>query len=151
VQSSRPARRVVQGRERQSLTRLFASARRCSTSPKMLTLEAWASSRPMNTFGPERSFFFVSETWDYVFLGLLAFTVDLTEPLELTFVFGASTAVRVSALSVSAVSRALCAALRWLARRFISFALCAPRIGSSIASAFIGESTFSPLTPVILL
>ena len=60
----------------------------------------------MNTFGPERSFFFVGETWDYLFLGLLAFTVDLTEPLELTFVFGASTAVRVSALSVSAVSRA---------------------------------------------
>jgi hypothetical protein len=102
----------------------------------------------MNTFGPERSFFFVSETWDYVFLGLLAFTVDLTEPLELTFVFGASTAVRVSALSVSAVSRALCAALRWLARRFISFALCAPRIR---VLHCVGESTFSPLTPVILL
>jgi hypothetical protein len=78
------ARRVFQGRERQlyALTRLFASARRCSTSPKMLTLEAWA------TFGPERSFIFVSETWDYLFLGLLAFTVDLTEPLELTFVLG---------------------------------------------------------------
>jgi hypothetical protein len=70
---------------------------------------------------------------DYLFLGLLAFTVDLTEPLELTFVFAASTvARRLSALSVRAASRALCAALRWLARRFISFALCAPRIGSSI-------------------
>jgi len=62
----------------------------------------------------------------YLFLGLLAFTVDLTDPLEPTFVlpFSASTAaIRVSALSVSAARRALWVALRWLARRFISFAL----------------------------
>ena len=37
--------------------------------------------------------------------------------------------------SVSAASRALCAALRWLALRFISFALCAPSIGSSIRAS----------------
>jgi hypothetical protein len=70
---------------------------------------------------------------------LLALLVDFAEPLEptfaapleLTFVLAlpASTAARrVSALSVSAASRALCAARRWLARRFISFALCAPHI-----------------------
>ena len=70
---------------------------------------------------------------DHLFLGLLAFTVDLAEPLELTFLFAASTAaLRVSALSISAVRRAWCVALRWLARRFISFALFVPRIGSSI-------------------
>jgi hypothetical protein len=70
-----------------------------------------------------------------LFSRLLALLVDFAAPLEPAFVlpFPASTAARrVSALSVIAASRALCAALRWLARRFISFALCAPRIGPSI-------------------
>jgi hypothetical protein len=71
----------------------------------------------------------------YPFLGLLAFTVDFAGRLEATFIllFRVSTAaIRVSALSISAAWRALCVALRWLARRFISFALWAPRIASSI-------------------
>ena len=62
-------------------------------------------------------------------------TPNAVAELEPTFVlpFLASTAaIRVSALSISAACRALCVALRWLARRFISFALCAPRIASSI-------------------
>jgi hypothetical protein len=60
---------------------------------------------------------------NYPFLGLLAFTVDFVRPLEATFglLFRASTAA-----SISAVWRALCVALRWLARRFISFALFVP-------------------------
>src|SRR5680860_1150822 len=92
----------------------------------------------------------LANAWSYLFSRLLALPVDFAGPWEPTFVLllPASTAARrVSALSVRAPSRALCAALRWLARRFISFALCAPRIGSSIASA--GESTFSPLTSVV--
>jgi hypothetical protein len=55
--------------------------------------------------------------------------------LEATVVllFRASTAaIRFSSLGISAVLRALCVALDWLARRFISFALWAPRIASSI-------------------
>jgi hypothetical protein len=60
---------------------------------------------------------------NYPFLGLLAFMVDFASPLEATFglLFRASTAA-----SISAVWRALCVALRWLARRFISFALFVP-------------------------
>jgi hypothetical protein len=76
----------------------------------------------------------------YLFSGLL----DLTGPLERTFVlpFSASTAaIRVSALSPSADRRALWVALRWLARRFVSFALFVPRIWSSIDFAKV----FSPL------
>jgi hypothetical protein len=76
----------------------------------------------------------------YLFSGLLA----LTKPLERTFVlpFSASTAaIRVSALSPSADRRALWVALRWLARRFVSFALFVPRIWSSIDFAKV----FSPL------
>ena len=75
----------------------------------------------------------------YLFSGVL----DLTGPLERTFVlpFSASTAaIRVSALSPSADRRALWVALRWLARRFVSFALFVPRIWSSIAFAKV----FSP-------
>ena len=76
----------------------------------------------------------------YFFLGLLVFTVDLTWPLDPSFVllFSASAAlrisaaIRVSALSVSAARRALCVALRWLARRLISLALVLLSIGSSI-------------------
>jgi hypothetical protein len=76
----------------------------------------------------------------YPFLDLLVFPVDLTF-LELTSVFAASTAaIRVSVLSISAVRRALCAARRWLARRFISFALCAPRIGFSIEELAVSSS-----------
>ena len=63
----------------------------------------------------------------YLFLGMLAFTVDLTWPLDSTFVLPfsafAAAAIRVSALSVSAARRASCVALRWLARRLISLAL----------------------------
>jgi hypothetical protein len=62
---------------------------------------------------------------------LLAFAA-FTEPLEPTFLlpFPASTgAIRVSVLSISAARRALCVTLRWLARRFISFALFVPGIG----------------------
>ena len=56
----------------------------------------------------------------YLFLGLLAFSVDLTWPLDPSFVllFSAA-ALRVSALTVNAARRALCVALRWLARRFL--------------------------------
>jgi hypothetical protein len=53
--------------------------------------------------------------------------------LEPTFVLplpASTAAIRVSAPSISAAWRALCDALRWLARRFISFALWAPRIAS---------------------
>ena len=70
----------------------------------------------------------------YLFSGLL----DLTGRLERTFVlpFSASiAAIRVSALSPSADRRALWVALRWLVRRFVSFALFVPRIWSSIAFA----------------
>ena len=76
----------------------------------------------------------------YLFLGLLAFSVDLTWPLDPSFLllFSAATALRapaaalrVSALTVNAARRALCVALRWLARRFISLALFLPSIGSS--------------------
>jgi hypothetical protein len=76
------------------------------------------------------------EAWDYLFLDLLAFTVDLTWPLDSTFVLPfsalAAAAIRVSALSVSAARRASCVALRWLARRLISLALFVLSIGSSI-------------------
>ena len=71
----------------------------------------------------------------YLFSPFLVFTVDFTGLLEPTFalLFGASTAaIRVSALSISAAWRALCVALRWLARRFISLALWAPSMASSI-------------------
>ena len=64
----------------------------------------------------------------YLFAGWL----DLPGALEPTFVlpFPASTvAIRVFALRLSAARRALWVALRWLARRFISFALFVPRIG----------------------
>jgi hypothetical protein len=66
-----------------------------------------------------------SADFGYLLSGFLAFTVDFARSLEPTsfLVFRASVAVRLSALSVSAASRAFCAALRWLARRFISFAL----------------------------
>jgi hypothetical protein len=72
----------------------------------------------------------------YPFFGLLAFAVDLTGPLDPTFVLPFSAlvvaaAIRVSDLSVSASWRALCVALRWLARRFISFALCILSMGCS--------------------
>ena len=100
----------------------------------------------------ERSAGSLANAWNYLFSRLLALLVDFAGPWEPTFVLllPASTAARrVSALSVRVPSRALCAALRWLARRFISFALCAPRIGSCIALA--GESTFSPLTSVVVL
>jgi hypothetical protein len=65
----------------------------------------------------------------YPFFGLLAFAIDFRGPLDLTFVLPFSAlfvaaATRVSDLSVSASRRALCVALRWLTRRFISFALC---------------------------
>jgi hypothetical protein len=68
----------------------------------------------------------------YLFLGLVAFTVDLAGPLEPTLVlpFPALTAaIRVSALNISAARRALWVALRWLTRRFISFAVFVPCIG----------------------
>ena len=73
-------------------------------------------------------------------MGLLAFAVDLTWPLDPSFVllFSASAAlrisaaIRVSALSVSAARRALCVSLRWLARRLISLALVLLSIWSSI-------------------
>ena len=72
----------------------------------------------------------------YLFLGMLAFTVDLTWPLDSTFVLPfsafAAAAIRVSALSVSAARRASCVALRWLARRLISLALFVLSIGSFI-------------------
>jgi len=65
----------------------------------------------------------------------LPFTVDLTRPFGPTFVLPlpalAAAAICVSAMSVNAARRALCVALRWLARRFISFALFLPNIGSS--------------------
>ena len=76
----------------------------------------------------------------YLFLGLLAFSVDLTWPLDPSFVLlfsaaaalrASAAALRVSALTVNAARRALCVALRWLARRFISLALFLPSIGSS--------------------
>jgi hypothetical protein len=89
--------------------------------------------------GPERSL-----TWGYLFSDLLAFAVALTEPLEPTFVlpFPASTAaIRVSAPSISAVRRTLCVALRWLARRFIFFALFVPCIGPSIEHAFYSRAS----------
>lgn len=68
----------------------------------------------------------------YLFLGLLAFSVDLTWPLDPSFVLlfsaaaalrASAAALRVSALTVNAARRALCVALRWLNRRFISLAL----------------------------
>ena len=68
----------------------------------------------------------------YLFLGLLAFSVDLTWPLDPSFVLlfsaaaalrASAAALRVSALTVNAACRALCVALRWLNRRFISLAL----------------------------
>ena len=81
----------------------------------------------------------------YPFFALLAFAVDLTGPLDPTFALTFSdptfalpfsalvvaAAIRVSDLSVSASRRALCVALRWLTRRFISFALCLLGMGSS--------------------
>jgi hypothetical protein len=73
----------------------------------------------------------------YLFLGLLAFTVDLTWPLDPTFVLPfsllAAAAIRVSALSVSAARRALCVALRWLARRLISLASSQHRVLHGLA------------------
>ena len=72
----------------------------------------------------------LSLTSRYLFSDLLAFAA-LPNPLEPTFLLGfaASTvAIRVSVLSLSEAKRALCVALRWLARRFISFALFVPRI-----------------------
>lgn len=72
----------------------------------------------------------------HLFSGLLAFTFDLTEPfgadLRLTLP-GASTAAIGAALSISVVRRALCVALRWPVRRFISFALFVPLTGPSLA------------------
>jgi hypothetical protein len=81
-----------------------------------------------------------SLTCSYFFSDFFAFAVALAKPLEPPFVlaFPASTgAIRVSALSLSAARRALCVALRWLARRFISFALFVPRIGASIKHALL--------------
>jgi len=78
--------------------------------------------------GQRGLFFLDSGLGGYLFAGLL----DLPGALEPTFVllFPASTvAIRVFALSLSAARRALWVALRWLARRFISFALFVPRIG----------------------
>jgi hypothetical protein len=76
-----------------------------------------------------------SDSGGYLFPALIGFfTVDLWA-LEPRFVLplpASTVAIRVCALSISAASRALCDALRWLARRFISFALWAPRITSSI-------------------
>ena len=71
-----------------------------------------------------------STAWGYRFSDLLAFAA-LTEPLEPTFAlpFPASTGAIRPVLSLSASRRALCVALRWLARRFIFFALFVPRIG----------------------
>jgi hypothetical protein len=71
------------------------------------------------------------DSYRAVFPRLLARLVDFVGPLDPTLVLrvsASSAACWVSALSVSAASRVLCAALRWLARRFISFALWAPRI-----------------------
>jgi hypothetical protein len=67
------------------------------------------------------------------------------EPFDPTFVLGlaASTAaIRVSALCMSAARRALWVARRWLARRFISFALFVPRIGASIEHAFYSRGRY---------
>jgi hypothetical protein len=84
-------------------------------------------------------------TGGYLFFDLLAFAAALMERLEPTFCLplSASTAaIRVSALTLSAASRALCVALRWLARRFISFALFVPRIGFSLeALTFVDSVT----------
>ena len=67
-----------------------------------------------------------SADFGHLLSGFLAFTADFARPLDPTSfsLFRASiAATRLSALSFSAASRVLCAALRWLARRFISFAL----------------------------
>ena len=67
----------------------------------------------------------------YLFSALLAFAVGLTRPLEPVFFLSLSAstaAILVSAFNFSAARRALWVALLWLARRFISFALCLPRI-----------------------
>jgi hypothetical protein len=59
------------------------------------------------------------EAWGYLFSGFLTFT----EPTFALPLAVSTAAIRLSALSISAAWRALCDALRWLALRFISFAL----------------------------
>lgn len=66
----------------------------------------------------------------YFFSDLPDFAV-LLEPFDPAFILGLATstaASRISALCIREARRALCVALRWLARRFISLDLFVPRI-----------------------